>query len=109
MVHVSNRTAERTMGPGRDLGLGHRDHPLLGHTVVDTATGRIGILRAICPEPTDSEAYLKAALKPGDGPLRAWMSPLGGGPEWTTDLAAIQHKLPLARWSSPTDRTGPDR
>jgi hypothetical protein len=36
--------------PGRPLGTGHRDHPLLGCRVVDTATGRTGVLRAICPE-----------------------------------------------------------
>lgn len=67
------------MSDAKDLGLGHRPHPLLGHTVMDTATGRTGVLRALAPDPTTD----------GTAALRAWLAPHGGGPEWTTDPEAI--------------------
>ncbi|SFD61514.1 hypothetical protein [Streptomyces aidingensis] len=62
------------MNPGRETSLGHREHPLLGRVVVDAATGRRGVLRAVCPEPVRS----------GRGALLAWLAPVAGGTEWTT-------------------------
>lgn len=76
--------------PERELGLAHRSHPLLGCPVIDTATGRTGILRAICPEPTDDAAYARQVLRPGNGPLMAWLAPIAGGCEWTTPPDAIR-------------------
>ncbi|TDC25407.1 hypothetical protein E1265_07050 [Streptomyces sp. 8K308] len=78
---------QRTLG--RDIGLGHRDHPLLGHVVLDTETNRTGILRALCPELPDGGAPdLREQMM-------AWLAPLNGGREWTTSPAAIRDQ-PLA-------------
>ena len=74
---------------GADLGLGHRAHPLLGRLVVDTATGRSGILRAICPEPDTRHAYADPVPRPGSGQPVAWIAPLGGGREWTAAPDAV--------------------
>ncbi|WP_199185887.1 hypothetical protein [Streptomyces carminius] len=82
--------AGRETGPGRDIGLGHRDHPLLGRTVLDVATGRTGVLRAVCPLPDDGAAYLRPEVRPGNGPPVAWLAPVGGGREWTTALDAVR-------------------
>nr|WP_155073258.1 hypothetical protein [Streptomyces taklimakanensis] len=70
--------------------MGHREHPLLGRTVLDTATGRTGILRAVCPEPDSATVCVAPALRPGSGPPVAWLAPVGGGVEWTTELDAIR-------------------
>lgn len=77
------------MKAGRALGLGHFAHPWLGHTVLDTATGRTGVLRAVCPEPRSSTMPLDPTLRPGDGPPVAWLTPPGGGREWTTRPDAL--------------------
>jgi hypothetical protein len=61
----------------------HHLHPLLGKPVVDTKTGRVGILRAVCPETFDPAAHRH-------GPLRAWLIPVGGGQEWTTEPDAVE-------------------
>lgn len=74
----------------RETGLGHWEHPLLGKEVVDTATGRTGILRAICPDPDECPARPDTKSWPGESPLRAWLSPVGGGREWTTAPDAIE-------------------
>ncbi len=69
-------TSSRHAQAGKGLGLMHRSHPWLGRTVTDTATGRTGILRAIAPDV--------------DRPrLVAWLAPVGGGVEWTTDPEAL--------------------
>jgi hypothetical protein len=65
---------------GRYLGLGHESHPLLGTLVVDTASGRVGILRAIVQDDPRRRAGLR----------RAWLRPEGGGVEWTTDPDAVK-------------------
>ncbi|GHG04134.1 hypothetical protein ACFFSH_39010 [Streptomyces filamentosus] len=68
----------------------HRHHRWLGRDVEDTTTGRRGILRAIAPE--------------GDAPgLRAWLLPVGGGTEWTTEISALANPAPI----SPTTRPAP--
>ncbi|MER6847034.1 hypothetical protein AB0A81_26500 [Streptomyces flaveolus] len=55
----------------------HHTHPLLGRPVLDTASGRTGVLQAIAPD--------------GDTPQPvAWLRPEGGGTEWTTSLRAIE-------------------
>lgn len=72
------------------LGLGHERHPLLGKLVVDRASGREGVLRAICPEPEAPAAWMSPALRPGSGPRMAWLVPAGGGVEWTTAPDAIE-------------------
>ena len=68
--------------------LWHQEHPLLGHRVLDTQNGRVGILRAICPEPVDTSAALK--IQPIKRPPMAWLAPIGGGREWTTVPSAIE-------------------
>ncbi len=78
------------MKAGRETGLGHREHPLLGRTVVDTATGRTGILRAVCPEPDCCRAWADPVPRPGSDPPVAWLAPVGGGVEWTTALDAVR-------------------
>jgi hypothetical protein len=72
-----------------ELGLGHVAHPWLGREVLDTASGKTGILRAVAPEPNDlaRRGYLPVA--PEGDPV-AWLSPLGGGVEWTTDRKALE-------------------
>ncbi|MCW8383953.1 hypothetical protein [Streptomyces justiciae] len=59
------------------LGLMHRSHQWLGRKVTDTASGRVGILRAIAPDES--------------GRMRAWLAPVGGGREWTTAPGALAH------------------
>lgn len=66
------------MSAERGVGLGHHEHPWIGLEVVDAASGRTGLLRAVCPEPN------------GKGAPVAWLLPPGGGMEWTTHLGAIQ-------------------
>lgn len=58
------------------LGLMHRSHPWIGRTVTDTRTDRTGILRAIAPDGKTAR-------------LVAWLAPVGGGVEWTTDPKAL--------------------
>ncbi|MEU9120178.1 hypothetical protein AB0C96_10000 [Streptomyces sp. NPDC048506] len=73
----------------RALGLGHWDHPLLGRHVVDRAhADRIGVLRAIAPDSKDNPFNLVVMVP--DTPPVAWLSPPGGGLEWTTALDAIE-------------------
>lgn len=74
----------------RSLGLGHQDHPLIAHRVIDSASGRTGILRAICPEPDSAMTYMNAVAHRGAGRPVAWLAPIGGGREWTTTPDAIQ-------------------
>jgi hypothetical protein len=66
---------------GRDLGLAHESHALLGRLVLDTRSGRIGILRAVVWE---KPAYGRRRRR------RAWLRPEGGGVEWTTAPEAIR-------------------
>ncbi|MFJ7242979.1 hypothetical protein ACIQWB_38505 [Streptomyces olivaceus] len=68
--------------------LQHRSHEWIGQVVEDTATGRTGILRAIAPD-TDAPRLL------------AWLAPVGGGREWTTDPSMLVHPVP----TSPGPRT----
>jgi hypothetical protein len=77
-------------------GMGHQEHPLLGHHVIDTETGRTGILRAICPEPGGGGDYMNALLRPPRKSPKAWLAPIGGGREWTTAPSAIQE---APRWN----------
>lgn len=67
------------MSDRKDLGtgLGHQEHPLLGRLVVDTATGRTGVLRAIAPEQIEGPGGRARSV------TRAWCAPAGGGREWT--------------------------
>lgn len=60
----------------------HGDHPWLGRDVEDTVTGRRGTLRAIAPEGEKLR-------------LVAWLRPLGGGVEWTTDPNALADPAPI--------------
>ncbi|MFF9781629.1 hypothetical protein GTW98_04845 [Streptomyces sp. SID8375] len=71
------------------LGLGHWSHPLLGERVVDHAHGdRVGVFRALAP---DAEAtHPGPVLVVPDTPPVAWLSPEGGGVEWTTGLDTIE-------------------
>ncbi|MGW0764128.1 hypothetical protein [Streptomyces sp. NPDC002676] len=59
------------------LGLLHRARRWLGRQVLDAASGRTGILRAIAPEPNGRR-------------LVAWLRPMGGGCEWTTDPGTLE-------------------
>ncbi|MEU9111842.1 hypothetical protein AB0D04_08640 [Streptomyces sp. NPDC048483] len=70
------------------LGLGHCKHPLLGRAVLDTATGRVGVLRAIAPEPNGVQFVPSRGLL--EAPPVAWLAPEGGGTEWTTDPDEIE-------------------
>ncbi|WP_031087950.1 hypothetical protein [Streptomyces sp. NRRL S-1831] len=55
----------------------HEPHRLIGRPVRDTVSGRTGVLRAIAPD--------------GDAPNPvAWLSPAGGGKEWTAPPQAIE-------------------
>ncbi|MGA5270165.1 hypothetical protein [Streptomyces lydicamycinicus] len=73
----------------RPLGLGHVEHPLLGHLVVDHAHGdRRGILRALAPDVKGNN--LAPVLRVPDTPPVAWLAPEAGGLEWTTDPSAIE-------------------
>ncbi|GLW17263.1 hypothetical protein Stsp01_40060 [Streptomyces sp. NBRC 13847] len=71
------------------LGLGHLDHPLLGHLVIDHAhDDRRGVLRALAPDVKGSN--LAPVLRVPDTPPVAWLAPEAGGLEWTTDPSAIE-------------------
>ncbi|WP_432141302.1 hypothetical protein [Streptomyces sp. bgisy084] len=73
----------------KPLGLGHVDHPLLGHRVVDHAHGdRVGVLRALAPEVKGNN--LGPVLSVPDTRPVAWLAPETGGLEWTTDPKAIE-------------------
>ncbi|MGW5937674.1 hypothetical protein ACWIG3_05765 [Streptomyces celluloflavus] len=77
-----------TRTPMQPLGLGHWKHPLLGHRVIDHAhDDRIGILRAIAP---DTKVSTGLVIKVPDTPPVAWLAPVTGGVEWTTDPEAIE-------------------
>ncbi|MGW5940553.1 hypothetical protein ACWIG3_18600 [Streptomyces celluloflavus] len=77
-----------TRPPTQPLGLGHLNHPLLGHPVIDHAhDDRIGILRAIAP---DAKASTGLVIGIPDTPPVAWLAPETGGLEWTTDPDAIE-------------------
>ncbi|MEU6331530.1 hypothetical protein ABZ851_30265 [Streptomyces sp. NPDC047049] len=79
------------------LGLGHIDHPLLGHLVVDHAHGdRIGVLRAVAPDADGTN--LKPVLRIPATPPVAWLAPRHGGLEWNTDpdeIEAVVGDLPM--------------
>ncbi|MGW7362420.1 hypothetical protein ACWGI8_03095 [Streptomyces sp. NPDC054841] len=70
------------------IGLGHRSHRWLGREVTDTATGRRGILRAIAPDGSRPKPV-------------AWLSPAGGGREWTTAPSSLADPAPLIPDSHP--------
>ncbi|MFD3420220.1 hypothetical protein [Streptomyces decoyicus] len=73
----------------RALGLGHPSHPLLGRRVIDHAhDGRIGVFRAFAPDV--NAPRLGPVLRVPDTPPVAWLSPEGGGVEWTTVPDAIE-------------------
>ncbi|MGG2465696.1 hypothetical protein ACO0M4_39035 [Streptomyces sp. RGM 3693] len=76
-------------GASRPLGLGHWEHPLLGHRVIDHAhDDRVGIFRALAPDVERPE--LGPVMKvPGTAPM-AWLAPVSGGVEWTTHPDAIE-------------------
>lgn len=69
---------------GRDLGLLHETHPLLGRLVVDAGTGRVGVLRAVVRDVPARDGRRRGVVR------RAWLRPEGGGVEWTADPAAIR-------------------
>ncbi|MEU1312568.1 hypothetical protein ABZ419_27265 [Streptomyces cinnamoneus] len=71
------------MSAREDLGLGHQAHPLLGHRVVDTATDRTGVLRAIAPEQVTGPGGRSRMV------TRAWLAPVDGGREWTAPVDRI--------------------
>lgn len=88
-----------TAQPGEGIGLGHRNHPLLGHKVRDAAhEDRIGVLRAVAPN-ADPAAKHRLGPKPatadearsslGRDEVVAWLAPVSGGVEWPTPLDAI--------------------
>ncbi|MFE5740672.1 hypothetical protein [Streptomyces celluloflavus] len=78
-----------TRPPMQPLGLGHLNHPLLGHPVIDHAhDDRIGILRAIAPDAKANTPNLSIEIP--DTPPVAWLAPETGGLEWTTDPDAIE-------------------
>ncbi|MFD7104604.1 hypothetical protein [Streptomyces celluloflavus] len=78
-----------TRPPMQPLGLGHLNHPLLGHPVIDHAhADRIGILRAIAPDAKANTPSLNIGIP--DTPPVAWLAPVTGGLEWTTDPDAIE-------------------
>ncbi|MEV0186499.1 hypothetical protein AB0I54_45985 [Streptomyces sp. NPDC050625] len=76
----------------KDLGLQHHNHPLMGHRVLDTATGRTGILQAIAPDGTSPKPV-------------AWLRPEGGGTEWTTATGAIEAAGPITHQSHPKENS----
>lgn len=68
---------------GRDLGLGHEEHPLLGHRVRDIASGTEGELMAVVLEEVATHT----------GPRwtrRAYIRPKAGGRELPTALDNIE-------------------
>ncbi|MGW5936963.1 hypothetical protein ACWIG3_31425 [Streptomyces celluloflavus] len=78
-----------TRPPMQPLELGHLNHPLLGHPVIDHAhDDRIGILRAIAPDAKANTPSLNIGIP--DTPPVAWLAPVTGGLEWTTDPDAIE-------------------
>ncbi|MFE9356359.1 hypothetical protein [Streptomyces olivaceoviridis] len=77
------------MASGTDALL-HRRHPWIGRAVLDTATGRRGILRAVAPLPNSNSTR----------PV-AWPRPAGGGREWTTSLGALSDPVPITPGTHP--------
>ncbi|WP_372412046.1 hypothetical protein [Streptomyces luteireticuli] len=71
------------MSAQQDLGLGHQAHPLLGRLVVDTATDRTGVLRAVAPEQVEGPGGRSRMV------TRAWLAPEHGGREWTAPVDRI--------------------
>lgn len=63
------------------------ERPKIGDRVTDTATGRVGILRAV-EEWVDSSK--PAWLRPPPR-LMAWLWPEGGGTEWMTEPENVEH------------------
>lgn len=76
------------VAPRPDLGYGHLSHPLLGRLVEDTATGEIGVLRAVTREKHSAPGWV--TVEPATVVYRAWLCPVGGGTEWTTSPDAIR-------------------
>jgi hypothetical protein len=75
----------------RALGLGHWSHPLLGRRVVDHAHGdRVGVIRAFASDVNGHNLSLGPVISVPDTPPVVWLSPEGGGVEWTTDPDAIE-------------------
>ncbi|MET8566153.1 hypothetical protein ABZV75_38430 [Streptomyces flaveolus] len=72
----------------------HRRHPWIGRAVLDTATGRRGVLRAVAPLPD------------GTRPV-AWLRPAGGGREWTTSLGALTDPAPITPDTHPARHDEP--
>ncbi|MEU9502050.1 hypothetical protein [Streptomyces sp. NPDC048196] len=71
------------------LEFGHLHHPLLGRRVIDHGhDDRVGILRALAPDPKDNNPGLVLWIP--DTPPVAWLSPVGGGVEWTTGPDQIE-------------------
>jgi hypothetical protein len=68
---------------GWDIGFGHEAHPLLGKRVVDTGTGRIGILRAVALKEL-TRGGVRVSMR------RAWLVPVRGGVEWTVAPEAVR-------------------
>lgn len=83
------RKDKAVTAPAPAHSLGHHEHPLLGHPVIDTATGRVGILRAICPEQVQVSSHTAFPVSARSF-MAAWLAPIGGGREWTTAPSAIQ-------------------
>ena len=71
---------------GRPIGLGHYTHPWIGKPVYDAQSCQHGILRAVCHDPASKDMAKAEPL--------AWLSPPGGGREWTTTLACLQADQP---------------
>jgi hypothetical protein len=67
----------------------HRDHRWIGREVTDTATGRRGVLRAIAPDS-------------GVHPV-AWLVPVDGGVEWTTQPGALDDPAPVTPDTHPRE------
>jgi len=57
--------------------------PRPGQKAYDAATGRVGVLQAICHI---NELVFEHGMR---GPLVAFLRPVKGGQEWTTDPGAL--------------------
>lgn len=85
--------------PGEGIGLGHRNHPLLGRQVRDTAhEDRVGVLRAVAPNVEPAAKHRvdprpavadEARSSLARDEVVAWLAPVNGGVEWPTPLDAI--------------------
>lgn len=73
-----------------NLGLMHRTHPWIGREVEDAVTGRRGVLRAVAPDGKNPRPV-------------AWLWPVGGGREWTTELRALANPAPLTPDTNPKE------